>query len=114
MPYVVTDQRIGALFRRLNAGELGVAREDRDYLSALDRITSGRGAEAVGADEIAALDAESCLVLLRYYDRAGRFGGGVQAAAHARGVLHALVGRLLELELARGREEKADPGSGPG
>jgi hypothetical protein len=95
MPYVVTDPRITALFRSFNAGAFGIARRDRQYLKALrQRVGS---AEALGPDQIAGLDEQTCLLLLRFYDRGERFCDGFQAEAHRRGVLHALLERLIEI-----------------
>ena len=89
--------RIDDLFETFRSGAFGLVERDGDYLDAVMEFDrSLQGPLVVG--DITGLDRETCLLLLRYYDRQERFESGLRAVVHRQGLLHAILKRMILLE----------------
>ena len=112
-PHVDNGRELRQFFRTFNSGAFGFAGRDRDYICALDDWEKRNELDPLDPASAACFDRETCLLVLRQVDRSERFCDGAWAAAHGSGLLHAVLGRLIEIE-RNGCEEKLDPGSSPG
>lgn len=91
------DRRIDDLFATFRDGAFGFAERDREYLSGIKELESTLDGPLCPGD-VARLDRETCLLLVRYFDRQERFCDGLRAGVHKDGLLHSVLERLIELE----------------
>lgn len=91
-------------FDSFRDGQFGFAVGDKKYLDCLEAWKKRTGKDPFDPANFACWDREACLLIWRFFDRQERFGDGIWTQAHASGVLHATLRRLIDLECDDGRE----------
>ena len=91
--YLPMVDRIWATFRTAGFPTEG----QFEYGAWLDAWLDKAGADRLSVGHVATMTREDCYNLLRFIERAERFGDGAWQAAHQDGLFHAIARRLIEL-----------------
>lgn len=96
-PHLDVDPALAHFFEAFNAGAFGFAKQDRDYVPALEKWQKKFGRDPVDPANVEFFDRDTCLLMLRRIDRAERFSEGAWMVSKESGLLSAIVERLIAL-----------------